>query len=100
MLESYFQGHRAQTVQGQAGNGLQILVNEAIHQEQALGVWVMFIMVIAIEVNVSNCDNGIVEFQPYFHIKSLSVTGERVRLLLARHIKSQWAIEVLLMLSL
>lgn len=73
LLESYLQGDRAHTVQGQAGNGLQILVNEAIYQDQdqAFGVWVMFIMVITIEVNVNNCDNGIVEFQPYFHIKSL-----------------------------
>lgn len=57
-------------------------------------------MVIAIEVNVNNSDNGIVEFQPYFHIKSLSVTVERVRLLLTRHTKSQCAIEVKLVLSL
>lgn len=40
LLESYFQGDRAHTVQGQAGNGLQILVNEAIYQDQdqAFGV--------------------------------------------------------------
>lgn len=60
----------------------------------------MFIMAIVIEVSVNNCDNGPVEFQPNFHIKSFSVTGERVRFLLARYTKSQWAIEVMLMLSL
>jgi len=57
-------------------------------------------MVIVIEVSVSNCDNGIVEFQPDFHTKSLSVTGERVRVLFTRHTKAQWAIEFMLMLSL